>query len=62
VTSRGRANEQFAWKSFRGDAFSCPFGRMKTASTDAYRNHLALIVETELPKEVREYFRTFTYV
>jgi hypothetical protein len=52
-----------AWEKLQGATLSLArSGALKDRITDAYRNHLSLIEETELPKEVREYFRTFTYV
>ena len=34
---------------------------IKERLTDAFRNHLALIEETELPNELREEFRTLSH-
>jgi hypothetical protein len=48
------------WEIFQGATLSlvCS-GALKDRLTDAYRNHLACINETELPREVREDFRSF---
>jgi hypothetical protein len=48
------------WEIFQGATLSlvCS-GALKDRLTDAYRNQLACINETELPREVREDFRSF---
>jgi len=49
-----------AWEKFRSATLSLArSGAIKERLTDAYRNYLALIVEDELPKELREDFRAF---
>ena len=50
-----------AWEKLQGATLSLArSGALKDRLTDAYRNHLALIDETELPKELRETFRHFS--
>ena len=47
---------------FRGAALSLArSGPIKDRLTDAYRNHLALIDESDLPLELVEEFRTVSY-
>ena len=48
------------WEIFQGATLSLArSGALKERLTDAYRNHLCCIDETELPREVREDFRSF---
>jgi len=48
------------WEIFQGATLSLArSGALKERLTDAYRNHLSCIDETELPREVREDFRSF---
>ena len=48
------------WEIFQGATLSLArSGALKERLTDAYRNHLSWIDETELPREVREDFRSF---
>jgi len=48
------------WEIFQGATLSLArSGALKERLTDAYRNHLCSIDETELPREVREDFRSF---
>jgi hypothetical protein len=50
-----------AWEKLQGATLSLArSGALKERITDAYRNHLSLIDETELPKELRETFRNFS--
>jgi hypothetical protein len=47
---------------FRGAALSLArSGSIKDRLTDAYRNHLALVDESELPSELVEEFRAVSY-
>ena len=49
-----------AWEKFQSATLSLVrSGAIKERLTNAYRNYLALIVEDELPKELREDFRAF---
>src|SRR5262249_8369113 len=51
-----------AWEKLHGATLSLiRSGAIKDRITDAYRNHLSQLDETELPKELREYFRTFSH-
>ena len=48
------------WEKFQGATLSLArSGSIKDRLTAAYRNHLAFVVEDELPKELREQFREF---
>ena len=48
------------WEIFQGATLSLVrSGALKDRLTDAYRNHLAAIDETELPRDIREDFRSF---
>jgi hypothetical protein len=48
------------WEIFQGATLSLiRSGALKDRLTDAYRNHLSCINEMELPREVREDFRSF---
>lgn len=48
------------WEKLQGATLSLArSGTIKERLTDAYRNHLANVVEEDLPKEVREDFRAF---
>lgn len=50
-----------AWEKLQGATLSLArSGALKDRITEAYRNHLSLIDETELPKELRETFRCFS--
>jgi hypothetical protein len=50
-----------AWEKLQGATFSLArSGPLKDRLTDAYRNHLAHIDETDLPKELRDDFRILT--
>jgi hypothetical protein len=50
------------WEIFQGATLSLTrSGTLKDRLTDAYRNHLSCINETELPREVREDFRSFNH-
>jgi len=47
-----------AWEKFRGATLSLArSGPIKDRLTDAYRKHLSLIDENELPRELRAEFR-----
>jgi hypothetical protein len=47
-----------AWEKLQGATLSLArSGPLKDRITDAYRNHLSQIDETELPKDLRESFR-----
>ena len=47
---------------FQGAALSLArSGSIKDRLTDAYRNHLAFVDESELPKELLEEFRAFSH-
>lgn len=51
-----------AWEKFQGATLSLArSGALKERLTDAYRNHLSRIDETELPKELRDDFRSFSH-
>ncbi len=51
-----------AWEKFQGATLSLArSGAIKDRITAAYRNHLSHIDEAELPKELREDFRTFSH-
>jgi hypothetical protein len=48
------------WEIFQGATLSLVrSGALKDRLNDAYRNHLSCINEMELPREVREDFRSF---
>lgn len=50
------------WEKFQGATLSLVrSGALKERITQAYRNHLSCIDEAELPKELREDFRTFSH-
>jgi hypothetical protein len=49
------------WEIFQGATLSLTrSGALKDRLTDAYRNHLSRIDEMQLPREVREDFRSFS--
>jgi hypothetical protein len=51
-----------AWEKFQGATLSLArSGALKERITEAYRNHLSRIDETELPKELRDDFRSFSH-
>lgn len=51
-----------AWEKFQGATLSLArSGALKDRITDAYRNHLSHVDESELPKELREPFRAFSH-
>ena len=51
-------NSSSAWEKFQGATLSLArSGPLKDRITDAYRNHLAQVDETEIPKELRDDFR-----
>jgi len=51
-----------AWEKFQGATLSLArSGALKDRLTDAYRNHLSRVDETDLPKELREDFRSFSH-
>ena len=51
-----------AWEIFQGATLSLArAGALKDRLNDAYRNHLSCIDETELPKELRDDFRSFSH-
>jgi len=51
-----------AWEIFQGATLSLArAGALKERLNDAYRNHLSCIDETELPKELRDDFRSFSH-
>jgi len=53
-------NSNSAWEQFQGATLSLVrSGALKDRITNAYRNHLAHVDEAELPKDVREAFRSF---
>jgi hypothetical protein len=53
-------NSTTTWEKFQGATLSLArSGTIKDRITDAYRNHLARVDEMDLPKELREEFRTF---
>jgi hypothetical protein len=48
-----------AWEKLQGATLSLArSGALKDRITDAYRNHLSTLEETELPKDLREAFRS----
>ena len=50
------------WEIFQGATLSLArSGALKERLTEAYRNHLACIDETELPRELRDDFRSFSH-
>ena len=50
------------WEIFQGATLSLArAGALKDRLTEAYRNHLSCIDETELPRELREDFRSFSH-
>jgi hypothetical protein len=50
------------WEKFQGATLSLArSGTLKDRITNAYRNHLSRVDEMELPKELREDFRTFSH-
>ncbi len=50
-----------AWEEFQGATLSLArSGALKDRITNAYRNHLSRVDETELPKELRENFRSLS--
>jgi hypothetical protein len=52
-----------AWEKFQGATLSLArSGALKDRITDAYRNHLSQVDESELPKEMRDDFRSFSHV
>lgn len=55
------ANDPCAWEKFQAATVSLArSGSIKDRLADAYRNHLSELAEDELPKEIREEFRSFT--
>jgi len=51
-----------AWEKFQGATFSLArAGTLKDRITEAYRQHLSRVDEMELPKELREDFRTLRH-
>jgi hypothetical protein len=51
-----------AWEIFQGATLSLArSGALKDRLTDAYRNHLASLDESELPWDLRQDFRSFNY-
>lgn len=51
-------NSSSAWEKLQGATLSLArSGALKDRLTDAYRNYLAQLEETELPKELRDDFR-----
>ena len=49
------------WEIFQGATLSLArSGALKERLTEAYRNHLCCIDETELPRELRDDFRSFS--
>lgn len=53
-------NSISAWERFQGATLSLArSGALKDRINTAYRNHLAHVDEAELPKDVREAFRSF---
>jgi hypothetical protein len=55
-------NSSTAWEKFQGATLSLArSGALKDRITEAYRNHLSRIDEAELPKELREDFRSFSH-
>jgi hypothetical protein len=52
-----------AWEKFQGATLSLArSGALKDRITDAYRKHLSQVDESELPKELRDDFRSFSHV
>jgi hypothetical protein len=50
-----------AWEKLQGATLSLArSGALKDRITEAYRNHLSQLEETELPKELRENFRSLS--
>jgi hypothetical protein len=50
------------WEIFQGATLSLArSGALKDRLTDAYRNHLCCVDETELPRELREDFKSFNH-
>ena len=50
------------WEIFQGATLSLArAGQLKDRLNDAYRNHLSCIDESELPREVRDDFRSFSH-
>jgi hypothetical protein len=50
------------WEIFQGATLSLArSGALKERLTEAYRNHLCCIDETELPRELRDDFRSFSH-
>ena len=50
------------WEIFQGATLSLArSGALKDRLTDAYRNHLCSVDETELPRELREDFKSFNH-
>ena len=50
------------WEIFQGATLSLArSGALKERLTEAYRNHLSCIDETELPRELRDDFRSFSH-
>jgi len=50
------------WEKFQGATLSLArSGTLKDRITDAYRNHLSRVDEMDLPKELREEFRTLSH-
>jgi hypothetical protein len=50
------------WEMFQGATLSLARAApLKDRLNDAYRNHLSCIDESELPREVREDFRSFSH-
>jgi hypothetical protein len=51
-----------AWEIFQGATLSLArAGALKDRLYEAYRNHIACIDETELPRDLREDFRSFNH-
>jgi hypothetical protein len=51
-----------AWEKLQAATLSLArSGTIKERLTNAYRNHLASVVEADLPTEVRDEFRAFSY-
>jgi hypothetical protein len=58
---RPRMNRS-AWEIFQGATLSLArAGALKDRLYEAYRNHIACIDETELPRDLREDFRSFNH-
>jgi hypothetical protein len=50
------------WEIFQGATLSLArSGALKERLTDAYRNHLSCVDERELPRELRDDFRSFSH-